>query len=124
MEENANLQVRQAVASAFPKEDPATILELLDLYGIEPHERERERVQLAIIKLSKGNTDELLSHIATAKRDYRDILMWESQPPPSPQAAAKAIDTIAGMLEKSGKPDEAERLRQLSSKTIGDEPDQ
>jgi hypothetical protein len=35
-------------------------MEILDLYGIESHEGERERVQIAILKLSEGDDDKLL----------------------------------------------------------------
>lgn len=69
-------QVALAVAGRFPREDASTLLEVLDLYGAEPHEGERERVQLAIIALSDGDLDTLLDLIQCAKRDYRDVLYW------------------------------------------------
>ena len=65
----------------FPGSDINEILEYLDLYGVEPYERERERVQLAILRLSKGNLEKLLEFIDMAKKDYRDALLWaESYP--------------------------------------------
>ena len=76
---------REAVLSAasrlFPDEDPVTVMAILDRYGTERHERERERVQLAILKLSAGNLDRLLHNVEVAKRDYRDVLWWAEYPP-------------------------------------------
>jgi len=56
------------------------VLELLGTYGIESYERERERVQLAILKLSEGNEEKLREFTAIAKRDYRDVLFWADNP--------------------------------------------
>ena len=52
------------------------VLKLLDTDGLRPHERERERVQLAILKLSEGNEERLRQYVGVAKRDYRDVLFW------------------------------------------------
>ncbi len=49
---------------------------MLDLYGVEPHERERERVQLALVTLSDGNVELLLDLVRCARQDYRDVLYW------------------------------------------------
>ncbi len=68
------------VQSVFPSHDPAEILALLDTYGTETYERERERVQLAVLKLSKGDIDRLHKFVTVAKRDYRDALAWAEYP--------------------------------------------
>lgn len=60
----------------FPAGQVSEVMEILDLYGIEPHENERERVQLAILKLSDGDEGELLHFVEAAKQDYRDVLFW------------------------------------------------
>jgi hypothetical protein len=65
-----------AVQTAFPEDSRRRVVKLLDTYGIEPHERERERVQLAIVKLCAGSEDQLRLYLAVAKRDYRDVLLW------------------------------------------------
>ena len=52
----------------------------LESYGLEHHEREVERVQLAILKLSEGRLERIPELVAAAKRDYRDILMWAEYP--------------------------------------------
>ncbi len=68
------------IKETFPQEHPEDVLAILDLYGVESHERECERVQLAILKLSNSNVDELLSNIEVAKQDYRDILAYAEYP--------------------------------------------
>jgi len=54
--------------------------EALVSYGISSHEREAERVQLAILKLSEGQAEKALAMVAAAKQDYRDVLMWAEYP--------------------------------------------
>lgn len=68
--------VRTYAAALFPQESPELVLELLDHYGTEPHERERERVHMAILFLSEGKEDALLYYIEHGKQDYRDVLYW------------------------------------------------
>jgi len=53
---------------------------LLAAYGAEPHEREVERVRLAILKLSAGNEQKIREYVAIAKKDYRDVLFWADHP--------------------------------------------
>ena len=72
--------VLAAIRASFPKERWHDIGLILDAYGTEPHERERERVQLAILKISEGDEPKLQDHVATAKKDYRDVLFWADHP--------------------------------------------
>jgi hypothetical protein len=58
----------------------ARVLELLDTYGVESYERERERVQLDILKLSAGSEEKVREYVGVAKRDYRDVLFWAEYP--------------------------------------------
>src|SRR5438093_5881346 len=70
-------QMVQSLAVAqFPDEDVTTVMAILDYYGIEAYERERERVQIAMLKLSAGDVDKLLHYVDAAKQDYRDVLYW------------------------------------------------
>jgi len=71
--------VEAAVTQLFPTHDPTTILAILDEYGTQEYQRERLRVQLAILKLSRGDPDALRARTRDAQRDYRDILMWADQ---------------------------------------------
>lgn len=73
-------EVMAAVLGLFPSRSAKGALEILDLYGVESHEPERERVQLAILALSKGNEDKLLHLVEAAKQDYRDVLYWAEYP--------------------------------------------
>lgn len=67
--------VLQAVLTIFPGQSKNDVFDLLDLYGREEHEYEKERVQLAIIKLSRGDLAKLREYVNLAKIDYRDVLM-------------------------------------------------
>jgi len=44
--------VIEKVKQCFPNEDPQKIIAILDEYGTDSNERDRERVQIAILKLS------------------------------------------------------------------------
>lgn len=100
---HARDDVLAAVQAAFKASDPATILAILDLYGIESYERERERVQLAIVELCGGSKDKLLELVQAAKTDYRDILAWQRLDP-LPEAEGKKLQEEArALLEKWGK---------------------
>jgi len=52
----------------------------LSRYGVEAHEREPDRVRLAILKLSSGRFERLAEMVVAAKADYRDVLMWAEYP--------------------------------------------
>jgi len=80
--------VTNAVHRLFPGAAARTVLELLDQYGIESHEPERERVQMAILKLSEGVEDRLLQFLAAAKQDYREVLYWAEYPEASRRGSA------------------------------------
>lgn len=85
--------VLAAVRNAFAASREKAILALLDLYGTETHEHERERVQLAILKLAAGDEAKLLHYVDAAKLDYRDVLWW-SETPPAGTAAATLLDVL------------------------------
>ena len=95
--------VLAAVQSVFQVSDAATILAILDLYGTESYERERERVQLAIVELSAGSEKKLLELVEAAKTDYRDVLAWQELGPLPEEAGKNLQDQVRAMLEKWGK---------------------
>jgi len=80
----------------------AGVLELLDSYGVEPYERERERVQVAILKLSAGSEEKVREYVAVAKRDYRDVLFWAEYPEESKLDTPEKRQRVREMLEKFG----------------------
>jgi hypothetical protein len=55
-------------------------MDILDLYGKEFYSRERERVQIAILKLSGGDLESLRAHVEIAKSDFRDVLAYAEFP--------------------------------------------
>jgi hypothetical protein len=56
------------------------VLQILDRFGVDPHETEQARVQLAILKLSGGDKGELSRQVAAAKSDFRDLLAYAEYP--------------------------------------------
>jgi len=96
-------EVIAAVRAAFPHSDAATILGVLDLYGTQSYEREKERVQLAIVALSAGDEDQLLYFVQCAKTDYRDVLHWQASGPLSAQEGEKQRQAALRLIERWGK---------------------
>jgi hypothetical protein len=73
-------KVLEKIAQYWPGVDPQEIMNVLDQYGVESHERGRARVQLAVLKLSGGQRDRLEELVRMAKRDYRDIVAYAEYP--------------------------------------------
>ncbi|MFO1217228.1 MAG: hypothetical protein U1E89_02480 [Burkholderiaceae bacterium] len=96
--------VIEAVARAFAPADRAPVLEALDHYGTEPHERERERVQIAILELAAGDRQVLSQMVQAAKRDYRDVLMWADAGPMTAEEGARQQAAARDIIERWGKP--------------------
>jgi len=95
-------EVVAAVQATFPMSSWARVLELLDNYGVESYERERERVQVAILKLSAGSEEKVREYVAVAKRDYRDVLFWAEYPEESKLDTPEKRQRVREMLEKFG----------------------
>ena len=71
------------------------VTEALNEYG----QKERLRVQLAVLKLSNGNLATLRDHVAVARQDFRDVLVAAEYPEYSKQ----------GMMEVPKMPVEEQR---------------
>src|SRR5438132_6010630 len=95
-------EVVAVVRKSFPEGAHARVLEFLDGYGVETYERERERVQLAILKLSDGNEEKLREFVAVAKRDYRDVLFWAESLDEARLDTPEKRERIRRMFEKFG----------------------
>ena len=95
-------EVVAVVQKTFPESACARALELLDTYGVESYERERERVQLAILKLSEGNEEKLREFVAIAKRDYRDVLFWADNPDEARLDTPEKRERFKKMCERFG----------------------
>lgn len=99
---HSRAQVVSAVSAAFPRADAIAILALLDEYGVEDHERERDRVQLAILNLSEGDEAKLRYFVGIAKRDYRDVLFWSDCPEEAKIDTPEKKRRLRDMLAKLG----------------------
>jgi hypothetical protein len=97
--ESSRELVQDLIRRLFPGQPEARVLEILDRYGTEPYERERDRVQVAVLKLSDGDLERLAEMVTLAKTDFRDVL-----------AAAEYPGELAGRLEPPAA--EMERVRQ------------
>src|SRR6266567_4641260 len=99
-------EVVAVVQKTFPEAAHPRVLELRASYGVESYERERERVQLAILKLSEGNEEKLREFVAVAKRDYRDVLFWAEYPEEAkldtPEKRERIKERMKKMFEKFG----------------------
>src|SRR5947208_1524160 len=95
-------EVVAVVQKTFPDTSNSRVIELLDSYGVESYERERERVQLAILKLSEGNEEKLREFVAIAKRDYRDVLFWAEYPEESRLDTPEKKERLRKMFENFG----------------------
>src|SRR4249920_2500326 len=93
----------EVIASAkamFGEGKLAEVLAALDEYGTESHEIEVNRVKLAILRLSEGNTDKLQYWIKTAKVDYRDPLAAQELGPLSPEEGAKLQEKAKNLVDR------------------------
>lgn len=81
-----------AVNRDFPNEDRADVLTILDQYGYRGWAYERERVQLAILRLSDGNLDGVRAALRVANTDYRDLLLSRKSSSPHRTAVCGTTD--------------------------------
>lgn len=95
-------KVIAAVRTAFPRSDASEVLAALEQYGVESYERERERVQLAIVALSEGDEDKLRYFLGVAKQDYRDVLFWSEHPEEAIIDTPAKKERMRKMFEKLG----------------------
>jgi hypothetical protein len=73
-------RVLRKIKKLWPDADPQEILDLLNEYGTGKYETGAERVQLAILKLSRGDRERLPELVKMAKTDFRDILAYAEYP--------------------------------------------
>ena len=73
-------RVLRKIKKMWPDADPQEILDLLNEYGTESYETGRTRVQLGILKLSRGDRERLPDLVKMAKVDWRDVLAYSEYP--------------------------------------------
>ena len=66
--------VERVVRRDFPADRVATVLAMLEEYGVEKWQRESHRVRLAVLKLAAGSLKRLRQELECAKHDYREVL--------------------------------------------------
>ena len=88
--------LERVVARDFAPASIPAVRELLSRYGREDWHREVLRVQMACLKCANGDLRRLEGAVATACRDYRDILSDAEYPTyrkaRTPEAKDKAIE--------------------------------
>jgi hypothetical protein len=67
--------VAERVSKDFKPEDHELVLSYLEEYE-GGDDRGRERVLMAILKLSQGSPEDVANYVDAAKVDFRDILWW------------------------------------------------
>jgi hypothetical protein len=93
--------VDRVVRRDFPPDEVAGVLATLEAYGRQSWHREVPRVRLAILKQAQGDWKKLRRALATADKDYRDILSYAEYPAyfaaiqPDETNAAKRRSAIA-----------------------------
>jgi hypothetical protein len=104
--------VLKKLRDCFPATDIAsTALDLLDSYGNESWHFEKDRVQLAILKLSNGELKKLSSLVEVASSDYRDVLALAEYP----EVISAAFSTPAAEMNSMRQRDLDQYLRWLNS---------
>jgi hypothetical protein len=95
--------IKSKIKKIYQNHDVDKILSILNQYGNEEHEKEQERVHLAILKLcDEENLEDPSKYVEAAKQDYRDVLAWAEYPN---QLNCKSTSTL--------KIDELEKLQKL-----------
>lgn len=72
--------VERVVRRDFAREQFADVMTLLGECGAKNGQRGGPRVQLAALKLAQGSVEKLKPLVESAKRDYRDVLVWAEYP--------------------------------------------
>ncbi|MBI3652478.1 MAG: hypothetical protein HY231_15770 [Acidobacteria bacterium] len=72
--------VRSKVQQLFPAPQWATVFRIIGFADQSPDAIGQARVQLALLKLSAGDVDQLSYFATVAKLDFRDVLAWAEYP--------------------------------------------
>jgi hypothetical protein len=72
--------VLRIVRRDYPADAAARAIPVLDRYGAKPFHVAQPRVQLAVLKLAKGDLAALEHYIERACQDFRDVIAWAEYP--------------------------------------------
>lgn len=95
-------QLLDAIEGDFAASETSAVLAIVDQYGAEPHEREPERVRLAIVRLAAGDRELLPRLLYAAKDDHRDVLAWADAGPLSPEVGERLRAAARKLLARWG----------------------
>ncbi|HSR73069.1 MAG TPA: hypothetical protein VLL72_11870 [Kiloniellales bacterium] len=94
--------------AVFPDRDPETVLTELERYGSTLSARMRNRVLLAIVKLTdEMPAPDLEKAVALAERDHRDVIAWAETPETMHSRAALGTSERARLAEANRRQYEA-----------------
>ena len=98
--ESTREDIERLALSLFGEQHCHEALRLVDQYGIESHEREVNRVKVAILETSEGKLSRLPYFVACARIDYRDVLTGQRLPPMSEEEEAAWQASANLLLER------------------------
>jgi len=107
--------VRRAIMEQFAPAEQDRVFSLLEPFVIEGG----QRIPLCILKLAAGRTDEVISLVEHARRDYRDVIFWAEYPEEAALDTPKKIDDFQNLLEWAGQPRSTE-LEQEKQRLIAE----
>jgi len=96
-------KTREELLATFGESHLEAVTAALDEYGAASHEREVDRVKLAILRISEGDIEKLKYWVKVAKTDYRDVLAAAETGPLSPKEGAKLQAKARDVVDKWGK---------------------
>lgn len=74
--------IKDQIITDFPQEDQQAVQQELESITLEhvmaASQGNLDNTWLAILKLSKGNIEELKKLVQAAKEDFRDVIYWAS----------------------------------------------
>ncbi|HUT40451.1 MAG TPA: hypothetical protein VM011_03845 [Gammaproteobacteria bacterium] len=97
--------LERKLAVMFPEDfTRRRVRKILGGYGREAHEREPDRVRLAILKLAGAELQAVEKYSGYAREDYRNILAWAEHPRQArewlmPDADEKQKMSVADLTE-------------------------
>lgn len=81
----------------FRPEQIPDVLVALSWYDSE----QPDPVHRAVLTLSRGDADALVSYVTAAVTDFRDVLLWASEPEPTPEERAAALERVRVLVLES-----------------------
>jgi hypothetical protein len=97
-------ELRNAVQHMFALDRVTAVLLELSTVGTDLPHADRQRVQLATLKLSEGKDELLRTFAEVARQDFRDVLLWAETPKPTQDQARRneaELETLLKQIDQS-----------------------